>query len=293
MKFGLYRLHEPLKESELTAIEKEYGLPVQIISVYRAWNRCSVKDDLQWLRRLKSTTRDILLTWEPWNIPEGDESPCDQPDFTLSAITSGRYDAYILAFAKELATFPRTVFLRVMHEMNGNWYPWCGTVNGNSPEAFISAWKHIQALVNAEAASRIQWVWCPYASSYPLTPFNKIEDYFPGDESIDWVAIDGYNWGCAREGSVWQSFEQVFSEAYNTLAALSRRPVMIGELASTETGGSKALWLTEAFQALEKNFPRIKALVWFDINKECDWRIASSTESLEAFQSGIKRGLFL
>lgn len=290
MKFGLYQLHEPLKESDLTNIEKEYGTPVQIISVYRAWNRCSVKDDLPWLERLKSTTRDILLTWEPWKIPASTERPYEQPDFTLSNIISGRYDVYIRAFARELATFPHTVFLRVMHEMNGNWYPWCGSVNGNSPEAFIAAWNHIRNLVNKEAASRIQWVWSPYASSYPLTPFNKIEDYFPSDEVIDWVAMDGYNWGCAREWSVWQSFEEIFSEAYKTLAALSRRPIMIGELASTEKDGNKALWITEAIHALEKKFPRIKAVIWFDVNKECDWRIASSPESLEAFRSGVKRG---
>ncbi|UCD35644.1 MAG: hypothetical protein JSU90_02085, partial [Nitrospiraceae bacterium] len=217
MKFGIYRFHEPLEEYELQSIEETCGTPLHIISVYRAWNRCSVRDDRAWLDRLRGASRDILLTWEPWLLPADGEMPYDQPDFSLNTIASGRYDGYIRSFARELATFPRTVFLRIMHEMNGDWYPWCGTVNGNSSEDYIVAWNHIRDLVNREAPSGIQWVWCPYASSYPETLLNRMEDYFPGDEVIDWVAIDGYNWGCDREGSSWQSFEEIFSDAYKTL----------------------------------------------------------------------------
>jgi beta-mannanase len=288
MKFGIYRLHEPLDESELASIEDAYGTAIDIVSVFRAWNRCSIKDDLPWLDRLKSSTRDVFLTWEPWMLPEREERACDQPDFALKNIIAGRYDDYIRSFAGELSSFPRTVFLRVMHEMNGNWYPWCGTVNGNSPGDFIAAWDHIRNLVNREASFRIQWVWSPYARSYPPTPVNRMEDYFPGDDVVDWVAMDGYNWGGEREWSEWQSFEEIFSDAYNTLTALSRCPIMIGEMASTGAGGNKGLWINEALHVIETKFPRIQALIWFDVYKECDWRIASSLESLEAFRTGIK-----
>lgn len=287
MKFGIYRLHEPLKETELACIEETYGTAIDIVSVFRAWNRCAIEDDLSWLDHLRSAARDILMTWEPWMLPAGAERPYDQPDFALKNIIAGRYDNYIRSFARELSSFPRTIFLRVLHEMNGNWYPWCGTVNGNSPGDFISAWDHIRNLVNREAPFRIKWVWSPYANSYPLTPYNRMQDYFPGDEVVDWLAIDGYNWGCDREWSQWQSFEDIFSDAYKTLTALSHCPIMIGEMASTGTGGSKGAWITEALHVIETKFPRIQAVIWFDVHKECDWRIASSFESLEAFRSGI------
>ncbi|UCD35319.1 MAG: hypothetical protein JSU90_00380, partial [Nitrospiraceae bacterium] len=76
--------------------------------------------------------------------------------------------------------------------------------------------------------------------------------------------------------------------AYKTLTALSRCPVMIGEMACTGAGGDKARWITDALHVIEKRFPRIGALIWFDVQKECDWRIGSSSESLEAFRSGMK-----
>lgn len=285
MKFGIYRLHEPLEESELKSIEDAYGTAIHIISVYRAWNKCSVEDDILWLRRIKSSTRQILLTWEPWSFPINAERPFDQPDFSLKKVISGTYDYYIKSFAGELAKSPFPVYLRIMHEMNGNWYPWCGTVNNNSPDDYIAAWNHIQKVVNKNAPSKIQWVWSPYAFSYPQSRSNRIEKYFPGDNAIDWIAIDGYNWGTSKDWSEWMGFREIFSDSYNTLTFLSQRPIMIGEMACAETGGSKALWIKEAFDALQNNFSRINALIWFDINKECDWRIASSPEALSAFQS--------
>jgi hypothetical protein len=38
---------------------------------------------------------------------------------------------------------------------------------------------------------------------------------------------------------------------------------------------------------LARRFPDVRALVWFDANKETDWRIDSSAASLAAF-----RGVF-
>lgn len=285
MKFGLYRLHEPLTESELASIEKEYGTAIQIVSVYRAWNRCSVRDDLAWLDRLKQLPRDILLTWEPWKVPPDPDRPFDQPDFSLKHIIAGRYDEYIRSFGRELATFTRTIFLRTMHEMNGNWYPWCGTLNGNSAELHIAAWNHIRNLVNIEVPTGIKWVWSPYAHSYPNQPSNAIERYFPGDDALDLIAIDGYNWGSSREWSVWQSFEEIFADAYEALSVISQQPFIIGETACDESGGNKERWITETFKIIKTRFKKIEALIWFDVKKECDWRIASSPGSLRAFRN--------
>lgn len=285
MKFGLYRLHEPLTESELASIEKEYGTAIQTVSVYRAWNRCSVQDDLAWLDRLKQLPRDILLTWEPWKVPPDPDRHFDQPDFALKHIIAGRYDEYIRSFSRELATFSQTIFLRSMHEMNGNWYPWCGTVNGNSAELFIAAWNHIRNIVNIEAPSGIEWVWSPYAHSYPDQPSNSIESYFPGDDALDLIAIDGYNWGSSKEWSAWQSFEEIFSDSYEALSAISQRPFIIGEAACDESGGNKERWITETFDIIKTRFKKIEALIWFDVKKECDWRITSSPGSLRAFRN--------
>ena len=291
IKLGIYRLHEITDEAAMSLIEKEYQSPIDILSVYRAWNRCQIKDDLKWLDRLKALPRDIMLTWEPWQIPACSSKPFNQPEFSLQNIISGRYDSYISAFAGELDRNPRIKFLRIMHEMNGDWYPWSGTVNGNTTENFILAWHHIRNIIIREVSSKIKWVWSPFVRSYPDIQDNRISCYFPGDAFIDLVGLDGYNWGDSMPWSKWESFEEIFSDAYGMVTSISRCPVMISETASCETGGDKGLWITQAFNAARLRFKRVESIIWFDIDKECDWTIASSPGSLKSFQANFKDSL--
>ena len=37
-------------------------------------------------------------------------------------------------------------YLRPMHEMNGNWYPWAEGVNGNVAGDYVNAWRHVRAI---------------------------------------------------------------------------------------------------------------------------------------------------
>ncbi len=85
--------------------------------------------------------------------------------------------------------------------------------------------------------------------------------------------------GTAKPGTDWQSFAQIFDAAYRTLTALSRKPLMIAETACNETGGDKAAWIQQAFTDLQTTYTRIRMLVWFDINKECNWTLRTAAPS--------------
>jgi hypothetical protein len=58
---------------------------------------------------------------------------------------------------------------------------------------------------------------------------------------------------------------------------------MIAEMASTEQGGDKAAWIAGILPALKESYPSVKALVWFHMNKETDWRVDSSAAARGAF----------
>jgi hypothetical protein len=96
------------------------------------------------------------------------------------------------------------------------------------------------------------------------------------------MGFDGYNWGTVQTTSTWQTFPTIASRIYAGLAAKGK-PIMIPETASTELGGDKASWIAGILPALEASFPQVKALVWFQMNKETDWRIDSSTAAKSAF----------
>jgi beta-mannanase len=114
-----------------------------------------------------------------------------------------------------------------------------------------------------------------------------LSELYPGEGSVDEVALDGYNWGTTQTNSTWQSFGQVFGPGLAQLATFTSRPVSIGETASTESGGNKAAWINDMFTQLQSTYPQVVGFVWFDFNKETDWRVDSSPSSLAAFSAGV------
>jgi hypothetical protein len=272
------------------------GKRIQLLSFYIAWG-FRRRPDLGGIQGVLNSGFIPLITWEPWRLPHGgpeDTRPEDQPDFSLSEILKGKYDDYILNWAIDLKRISGPLFFRPMHEMNGNWYPWCGKVNRNRPEEYIEAWSYIRSIFTEAGNDHLIWVWSPYAHSVPDESGNEIWRYYPGPKEVDWVALDGYNWGNMQAWSKWQEFKEIFGEAYEELASLApEKPMIIAEVGCSEEGGDKGKWIGEAFQILSDKFPKIKALIWFNIKKECDWRIESSLQSLKAFRKSLKNWTFM
>ncbi|WP_217631238.1 glycosyl hydrolase [Modestobacter sp. DSM 44400] len=82
--------------------------------------------------------------------------------------------------------------IRLMHEMNGNWYPWGSGANGNQPGEFVLAWRHVHDRFTALGVTNVAWTWAPnavYTGGAPLAPL------YPGDAYVDAVGLSNYNWG--------------------------------------------------------------------------------------------------
>ena len=202
-----------------------------------------------------------LVNWEPSKVE-------------FAKIADGSQDTIIRARANGAKELGKKFFLDFAAEMNGD-EAW----SGNNAPLYIAAYRHIHDLFVAAGATNVVWAWCPNVTDINGGNRNTM-DYYPGDAYVDWTGVDGYNWGTRNGG--WQSFEQVFQNIYPLLAA-KKKPILIGEMASSPGGGDKAKWIDQVIPTLRQKFPRIKGVVWFDINKEEDWRISSSPESEAAF----------
>ena len=222
-----------------------------------------------------------MVTWEPWDHSAGSK----QPMYSLSVILSGQYDAYIHQWAKDAAAWGKPFYLRPAHEMNGSWYPWgtgTGNPNGNTAAQYVQFWHHLRAIFKEEGATKIIWVWSPNVAFFRGT--SPFVDSYPGDALVDWVALDGYNGGSALPWGGWLSLRQIFTASYQRLATMTMKPMMIAETASTEAGGDKAQWITQGFLTdIPSYLPRVRAVIWFDENKETDWRVNSSSSSTAAY----------
>src|SRR4051812_44444584 len=167
-----------------------------------------------------------LISWEPWAPWRGG---ADQPKYALAAIAAGRHDALIDRWAAEVAAYRRPVMLRFAPEMNGDWLPWSTGVNGNRPGDYVAAWRHVRARFRRAGADNAIWVWNPIAVYTGSTPLRQL---FPGSRQVDWMAVDGLNWGTTRSWG-WQTYAEIFSPTVSTFGALApARPVMIAETGS-------------------------------------------------------------
>jgi beta-mannanase len=263
--------------SSLNSFEASAGKKVSIFSWY-----ASFKDtDFPTTAATNVVNRGSvpMITWEPWDPANGTAS---QPLYALGHLADGTYDAYVARWAAQVKAWGGPLRLRFAHEMNGNWYPWGSDVNGNTASQYVAAWRHVHDLFVAGGATNVTWVWTPNVvdGMAPIAPL------YPGDAYVDWVGVDGYNWGTTKSWSSWQSFSQVFGSSLAALRQLTTRPIVIGETASTEVGGSKAQWIQDFFTQLKANTD-IKAFIWFNLAKETDWRIESSSTATQAFRTGI------
>ncbi len=228
-----------------------------------------------------------MVTWEPW---DGNAS---NPAYRLTAIARGDYDAYIRQYAADAKAWGHPFLLRFAHEMNGNWYPWgVGPRNpdGNTSTDYVAAWRHVHDIFAQVGATNVRWVWSPntISTNSPLSP-----DTYPGDAYVDWIGMDGYNVGVSEGWNGWLSLVSIFAPTYNALTTLTNKPIMIAETGSTESGGDKAAWITQGLLSdLSTGLPRVRAVVWFDKDKETDWRVNSSPSALAAYRTVVASPLY-
>jgi hypothetical protein len=238
-----------------------------------------------------------MLDWGSWS-DNGQPGDLYQPDYRLADIAAGAHDDYLIAWAQAARDWGHPFFLRFDHEMNGNWMSWSeqGNSNGNYPGDFVAAWRHVVDVFRDQGATNATWVWCPNVAG--STTFDMGELY-PGDDYVDWTCLDGYNFSKTKNNARWLSFADVFRgnaanghrDSYQMVLNLAAsKPLMIGETASAEVGGSKADWIADALAQLPSNFPRIRAFVWFngDGNEpNRQWPVETSAAAQGAFAAGI------
>jgi hypothetical protein len=224
-----------------------------------------------------------ILSWAP--------SDANNMPVTDANVASGTVDSLLHAFAQKAAAWGKPFYLRLGWEMNlDSIGGWGVGANGNTGASFIAMWQHVHDVVVGDGATNIRWFWCPNQVGASDPP---VSDVYPGDAYVDVVGFDAYNWGTTQSWSSWTSLLDTYQFTYNAVAALTSKPLIVGETGSVEQGGDKATWLSQGFLTdLPANFPRIIGVVYFDENAPPDWRVDTSTAALTAFKSVVASPLY-
>ena len=239
------------------------GQRPRIVNWYQQWLSGERRFRADWARRVARAGAIPMITWEPWSAPVGEKHVAVQPDINLKRIASGAQDRYIRSWARHVAAYKAPVMIRLMHEMNGTWYPWGVQINGNSPAYYKLAWRHVHDIFIAEGARNVSWIWSINNLERIDGEDHDIRAYYPGDAYVDWVSTSGFNWGSAYTWSSWRDADALYGDTYRALARF-RKPIMISEIGTTTQGGDARAWIRQTFRTLRTSYPKLKAVLWYD-----------------------------
>lgn len=283
---GVYVTGAPSDMTKINQFETNVGKKASIIMFYTGWGNQYNDFYPSIMDNVRNHGSIPMITWEPWAYSVND------PRYSLANIINGNYDTYIRSWAQKAKVWGNPFFLRFAHEMNGNWYSWSEQVNGNKAGQYVQAWRHVYDIFREEGVTNATWVWSPnieYSGSIAL------EGLYPGDAYVDWTGMDGYNHGTGKTGFTWQSFSTLFKPTYDNILRITDKPIMITEIASSEVGGSKSSWITDAYTTqIPLNFPKLRGVIWFNemADPALDWRIESSPSSLSAYKTALASNYF-
>jgi beta-mannanase len=203
----------------------------------------------------------------------------------LYSIIEGHFDLFFANWAKEMKQVKDVVLLRILHEFNGDWYPWCILKNDKNPELLVKAYRRIHGIFKAQGVSNVRFIWCPNSMSIPQEPWNFILKAYPGNDYVDFVGLDVYNG--AGKSAVWRSFRKEVIENYFLLTKyFPSKPLLVCETASREPLAgeqvqSKAEWIKQMTEALKTDLSKVRLVTWF--NEKETFKITSSDGSQNAF----------
>lgn len=222
---------------------------------------------------LARSGKTLVIFWEAMDY---NREPGAQPEFSDDAINSGQWDQKIRALAVQTRDYPGPVIFIPFSEMNGDWTPTGQGLYNNTPDKHKMAYRKVWNIFHEPTIrnDNIKFAWVVNNE-----PAEVIPDYFPGKDVVDYVGLDGFNWG-----DPWQSYDSAFGAALKQLSNLGR-PILVTSFASA-AGPKKAGWMDDAFLRMQTN-PRIVGWIWFNFKKEQDWRIESDPASVQAFKQAV------
>jgi Glycosyl hydrolase family 26 len=277
-----------------------------------------------WFRSLAFPGDQLLAIWRHGEVPfvrllPYSDAPYGPPPnetfpetkFSLQHIIDGQFDSELRAWADAARDTNIPILAEFGTEVDGVWVPWNGWWNGqvqldgygdptfpDGPERFRDAYRHIVDLFRSEGATNVTWFF--HAQTQRFFPqdewWNNPTYYYPGDDYIDWIGLSNYG-PINPDDPHFITFDDKLSSSgvYDTLTAISRRPIAITEFAIIDNARwDKAQWIKDAFRAVKARYPRIRGLAWWDagLPGPQDMRINSSPQALDAFRAAANDPYF-
>jgi beta-mannanase len=228
--------------------------------------------------------------------------PRPDPVYSLQNIINGKFDPQLRNWMQDARDFGSPLIAEYGVEVDGWWFPWNGLYNkeggsyADSVARFREAYRHIIRISRQEGAYNIRWVFHVDPWDEPDEAWNKFENYYPGDEWIDWVGASVYGRQLPSDPEA-ISFRYQMDWVYGRMRRLTNKAFVVCEF-GTINDPKQAAWTEAALSDLVGGrWPKVIGFSWWNSTFKndpltgglSDMRVQQSPELQTIFRNYVGR----
>jgi mannan endo-1,4-beta-mannosidase len=174
----------------------------------------------------------------------------DPPAGSLGAIASGRDDAYLRSYARQVRSYGHGVIIGFAHDMNNARYSW-GWRHVRAA-VWVAAWRHVVEVFHDERALNVTWLW---TISSPGTRVAPPRRWWPGSRYVTWIGIDG------DYSATHSDFTNIFGSTITSIRGFAGKPILLSEV-RMGTASDVASQISTLLSGVRNR--RLLGFVWVD-----------------------------
>ena len=230
--------------------------------------------------------RDMILSVKP--VQDGE--PILWADIAAAQPGDLLYQDMV-EWANAIRPYESQIWLSFHHEPEAR-----SNIPHGDDDEFIAAWRNFMTVIDSEGVELAGRVWIMTDYAFHLTEIDRrhAEFWYPGDEWVEAIGADAYNWHECRTGidTPWMTPRSIIEPIRDFGLMHPTEQMMITELGSAEDPNDpnrKGEWITAAQNLFkDPSYSQFTLVAYFNLHHDegifdCDWRIGTSTAATDAF----------
>jgi hypothetical protein len=265
-------------------LERAIGEHLRAVRVFASWDTDFPDANDTWLR---STDHLLVYSIKP---RRADGQIIPWASIAASSPGSQLYSE-METWADHLRAHGDPIYVILHHEPEA-----ASNAAYGEPADFVAAWRTFVSVVRERGATNVRFLWTmtDYSFTVDSTDRRYAPAWYPGDDVVDGIGADSYNWyRCRGHDEGWRSLQEMIDPFRQFGALHPGKELWLPEVGSVEdpaVPGRKAQWIADASVLLEQpGWGQFRGLLYFHHEHDntqhpaCDWWVDSSPSSIAAF----------
>lgn len=196
----------------------------------------------------------------------------------------------IVGWADRMRDYGAPLYFAYNHEPESK----SSSALGAAPD-FIAAWRKVHDIFQQRGATNVKFIWIMTDYAFMVGPAasNYAPKWYPGDDYLDAMGADAYNWHNCRAGisNPWKSLEQIIRPFRDFGALHPDEELWLTEYATVEdpaVPGRKQQWFADAQALFQRpDYAQFVGVSYFDKKgiDNCVWHVDTSASSIAGFRA--------